>query len=129
MAKRKAKKASVRTKRKVRATLGTVVINASRSLSSGAYAGKLAKAPLRKRKSLSTPLTVSAAWDAEAAVWYIASSDLRGLHLEGATSQELFEQLPGAIGDLLEGSGQQEVSFAFITPDRAVTPGRVKIAA
>ena len=59
---------------------------------------------------------------------YIAASNLPGLHLEGATPQELYDQLPGAIEDLLEGSGQREVSFDFITPVE-IMPGRVKIAA
>jgi predicted RNase H-like HicB family nuclease len=70
-----------------------------------------------------TRFTVNAAWDDEAQVWYIASSDLPGLHLEGATTQDLYTQLPGAIQDLLEGGGEQEVSFELITP------GNVKIAA
>ncbi len=71
---------------------------------------------------------VAAGWDPEAKVWYIASSNLPGLHLEGATPQELYNQLPGAIEDLLEGSGQREISFDFITPVE-IMPGRVKIAA
>jgi len=128
----KPKRASAvrKKKRSMRATRGTVVINTSHLPPSIAYVGKLAKTPLRrKRKGLAAILTVSAAWDPEAGVWYIASSDLPGLHLEGATAQELYEQLPGAIEDLLEGSGQQEVLFKFITPDREFDPGRVKIAA
>jgi predicted RNase H-like HicB family nuclease len=68
-------------------------------------------------------ITVRAAWDPEAGVWYIEHSDLSGLHIEGATPLELYDKLPGAIEDLLEGSGQQEVSFEFIAP------GRVNIAA
>ena len=48
-------------------------------------------------------ISVTAAWDPEAQVWFIASSDLPDLHLEGATLQELYDQLPGAIEDLLEG--------------------------
>jgi predicted RNase H-like HicB family nuclease len=68
-------------------------------------------------------ITVRAAWDPEAGVWYIEHSDLPGLHIEGATPLELYDKLPGAIEDLLEGSGQQEVSFEFIAP------GRVNISA
>jgi predicted RNase H-like HicB family nuclease len=97
----------------------------------------------KKRRSLTKPslgfavrksdlpharLRVTAGWDPEAGVWYIAASNLPGLHLEGATPQELYDQLPGAIEDLLEGSGQREVSFDFITPAE-IMPGRVKIAA
>jgi len=50
-------------------------------------------------------ITVKAAWDAEAAVWYIAHSDLPGLHIEAETPIALYDKLPGAIEDLLEGSG------------------------
>jgi predicted RNase H-like HicB family nuclease len=58
-------------------------------------------------------ISMTAALDPEAHVWYIASSDLPGLHLEGATMEELLAQLPGAIGDLLEGQ-PGEVSFDLI---------------
>jgi hypothetical protein len=68
-------------------------------------------------------IRVTAAWDPDAKVWYIANSDLPGLHLEGATPQHLYDQLPGAIADLLEGTGAKEVPFEL------VTPGHVNIAA
>lgn len=48
-------------------------------------------------------MVVTVAWDPSAKVWFIASSDLPGLHLEGASVEELLDQLPGAIEDLLEG--------------------------
>jgi predicted RNase H-like HicB family nuclease len=70
-----------------------------------------------------TIVTVKAAWDDEAGVWYVEHSSLPGLHIEAETPLELYDKLPGAIEDLLEGSGEQEVLFEFITP------GRVKIAA
>jgi len=70
-----------------------------------------------------TTITVRAAWDPEAKVWYIEHSSLPGLHIEAETPLELYDKLPGAIEDLLEGGGEQEVSFEFIAP------GRVKIAA
>ena len=70
-----------------------------------------------------TTVTVRAAWDDEAGVWYVEHSSLPGLHIEGDTPLELYDKLPGAIEDLLEGSGEQEVLFEFIAP------GRVKIAA
>jgi predicted RNase H-like HicB family nuclease len=69
------------------------------------------------------PLVVKAAWDGEAKVWYIEHSSLPGLHLEAETPIELYNKLPGAIEDLLEGNGEQEVSFELIAP------GRVNIAA
>ena len=68
-------------------------------------------------------ITVKAAWDAEAKVWYIEDSSLPGLHIEADTPLELYNKLPAAIEDLLEGSGAQEVSFEL------TTPGRVQIAA
>jgi hypothetical protein len=70
-----------------------------------------------------TTVTVKASWDDEAQVWYVKESSLPGLHLEADTPVELYGKLPGAIEDLLEGSGAQEVVFDFITT------GRVKIAA
>jgi predicted RNase H-like HicB family nuclease len=70
-----------------------------------------------------THLTLTAAWDPEAKVWYIASSDLPGLHLEGATPEELYDQLPEAIEDLLEG-GQQEVSI-LVSPGLGLTTARL----
>ena len=68
-------------------------------------------------------ITVKAAWDAEAEVWYIEHCDLPGLHIEAETPIALYDKLPGAIEDLLEGSGTREVTFEFIAP------GYVKIAA
>ena len=68
-------------------------------------------------------ITVRVAWDADARVWYIEHSSLPGLHIECDTPIELYNKLPGAIEDLLEGSGEREVSFEFIAP------GRVTIAA
>ena len=72
---------------------------------------------------MTTTVTVKADWDDEAQVWYIKESDLPGLHIEAETPVELYSKLPGAIEDLLAGTGKQEVSFDFITS------GRVKIAA
>jgi hypothetical protein len=68
-------------------------------------------------------ITVKAAWDAEAEVWYVEHSDLPGPHIKAETPIALYEMLPGAIEDLLEGSGTREVSFEFIAPPH------VKIAA
>jgi predicted RNase H-like HicB family nuclease len=55
-----------------------------------------------------TLIVVKAAFDAEAGVWYVESSDLPGLNLEAQTVEELRDALPGAVLDLLEdeaGSG------------------------
>ena len=57
-----------------------------------------------------TTITVKAAWDPEAEVWYIEESSLPGLHIEAETREGLYSKLPGAIEDLL-GSGEREVEF------------------
>jgi hypothetical protein len=49
-----------------------------------------------------TVIIVKAARDAEAKVWYVESSDVPGLRLEADTLEQLADQLPGAILDLLE---------------------------
>jgi predicted RNase H-like HicB family nuclease len=68
-------------------------------------------------------ITVNAAWDPDAGVWYIASSSLAGLHLEARTVDALLAQVSEAIQDLLEGKGEQEVKLKF------VTEGNVRVAA
>jgi hypothetical protein len=57
-----------------------------------------------------THISVRAAWDDEAKVWYIEHSNLPGLHIEAETREQLYSKLPGAIEDLL-GSGEREVEF------------------
>jgi hypothetical protein len=78
---------------------------------------------LKKLRAASDALTVKAAWDDEARVWYTEDSSLPGLNLEAETLDELRNKLPGAIEDLLEGDGRREVPFELITP------GLVKIPA
>jgi predicted RNase H-like HicB family nuclease len=58
------------------------------------------------------PITVKAAWDDDALVWYVEASDLPGLHIEAMTIDELRDKLPGAIEDLLE----KPYPFDLITP-------------
>lgn len=48
------------------------------------------------------PITVRAAFDADASVWFIESSSLAGLHAEGDTFDALAAKLPGLIEDLTE---------------------------
>jgi hypothetical protein len=51
-------------------------------------------------------VVVKAAFDAEADVWFVESSDdLHGLNVEAATLEELLKKLPGAVADLLEAEG------------------------
>ena len=48
-------------------------------------------------------IVVKAAFDAEAGVWIVESSDIHGLRIEAATLEGLIERIPGAVQDLLEG--------------------------
>lgn len=52
---------------------------------------------------MSEPLDIeiNAAYDPEADVWYVESSDVAGLRIEAATLDGLYQRLPGAIVDLL----------------------------
>jgi hypothetical protein len=62
-------------------------------------------------------INVRLAFDAEAAVWFIETSDLHGLRLESATVDELIARLPGAIQDLLEdvdGNKGREVPLEIV---------------
>ena len=47
-------------------------------------------------------IVVRAAWDAEAAVWFVEESDIAGLNAEAPTLEELRDELPGLIADLIE---------------------------
>ncbi len=46
---------------------------------------------------------VRAAHDDEADVWYVASSDIEGLRVEGVTFEEFCRNVTAAVSDLLEG--------------------------
>jgi hypothetical protein len=52
-----------------------------------------------------TPVHVQAAYDAEAAVWYVENSDLQGVNAWAPTVEELLRKLPGVVLDLLEAEG------------------------
>jgi predicted RNase H-like HicB family nuclease len=47
-------------------------------------------------------ITVVAARDEEAGVWYVESSNLPGLHTEADTFDALKAKLPGLVEDLIE---------------------------
>ena len=51
---------------------------------------------------MSSILIVKLAFDAEAGVWFVESSDVPGLNLEAPSMDELCGRIPGAIVDLLE---------------------------
>jgi predicted RNase H-like HicB family nuclease len=71
-----------------------------------------------------TRVSVSAAWDPEDGVWYVSSSSLSGLQLEGASLQELYDQLPRAIADLLEARDPQDLSIDFKMESQTRQPFR-----
>ena len=48
---------------------------------------------------------VQAAYDAEAAVWYVEDSDLDGVNAWAPTVEELLSKLPAVVLDLLEAEG------------------------
>ena len=76
-------------------------------------------------------IVVKAARDAEAGVWFVESSDLPGLNLEGGTLEELADKLPGAVLDLLEAGGELPDGAAHDVPIELIAHAstRVRIAA
>ena len=50
-------------------------------------------------------ILVKAAFDEEAVVWFVESSDLPGLNLEAPTLEALRDKTPGAVLDLIEAGG------------------------
>jgi Domain of unknown function (DUF1902) len=60
-------------------------------------------------------ITVKAAWDPEARVWFVADSTLLGLHLEGDNLDDLYNKLPGGIEDL---TGDAKIEFELVAPGR-----------
>jgi predicted RNase H-like HicB family nuclease len=73
-------------------------------------------------------IVVKAARDAEAGVWYVESSDIPGLNLEGETLEELMDKLPGAILDLLETGGSDAVDVPIELIAHASTRARREAA-
>ena len=61
-------------------------------------------------------ILVKAAYDADAAVWFVESSDLEGVNAEAASLEELLQKLPGVVLDLLEeeGFGDAEVPVEVV---------------
>lgn len=49
-----------------------------------------------------TVIVVKAAFDPDANVWFVESSDVPGLNAEASTVEQLRDKLPDAILDLLE---------------------------
>jgi hypothetical protein len=51
---------------------------------------------------MSEVIVVKAAFDADAGVWIIESSDVHGLRIEAPTLEALIKRIPTAIQDLLQ---------------------------
>ena len=56
-------------------------------------------------------IVVKAAYDAEAAVWFVESSDLEGVDAEAPSLEALLQKLPGVVLDLLEEEGFDDVEL------------------
>jgi predicted RNase H-like HicB family nuclease len=57
---------------------------------------------------------LKAAFDEEAHVWYVESSDIEGLHVEGDTFEAFRRNVATAAADLLEDDGTEEVHIEII---------------
>ena len=53
-------------------------------------------------------IVFKAAYDPEACVWYVDSSDVHGLRIEAPTLDALAARAPGVVQDLLEGEGDSD---------------------
>jgi hypothetical protein len=60
-------------------------------------------------------ITIKAARDAKAGVWYIADSDLPGLNLEGESLDELYDKLFHGIEEI---TGEPKVEFELVVLGR-----------
>ena len=57
--------------------------------------------------SAPTLVVVKAAYDEQASVWYVESSDIPGLNIEASSLDDLRNLIPAAILDLLEAVGDK----------------------
>ena len=62
---------------------------------------------------MSSPLVVRAFWDHEAEVWVASSPELRGLHTEAESLEQLRKKLPGMIRDLFEENGNADLPVSI----------------
>ncbi len=77
---------------------------------------------------MSRVIVVKAVYDAEAGVWLTESADIYGLRIEAATLERLVDRIPGAVEDLLEGSGETG-DIAIEVTAHASTRARLGLAA
>ena len=72
---------------------------------------------------------MKAAYDAEAAVWFVESSDLEGVNAEAPTLEALLQKLPGVVFDLLEDEGPEDLELPIELVAHARTRVRGSTAA
>lgn len=73
-------------------------------------------------------ILVKAAFDPETSVWFVESSDMPGLNVEGASLDELRAKIPVAVEDLLEAAGEVgafDVPIEIVAHASARARGRV----
>jgi predicted RNase H-like HicB family nuclease len=68
-------------------------------------------------------IVVKAAFDTEAAVWFVESSDLAGVNAEAPTLEALLQKLPGLVLDLLGEEGLDD----FELPIEVVAHASVRV--
>ncbi|HYZ26098.1 MAG TPA: DUF1902 domain-containing protein [Geminicoccaceae bacterium] len=74
-------------------------------------------------------ILVKAAYDADAAVWFVESSDLEGVNAEAPSLETLLQKLPGVILDLLEEEGFDDTEVPVEVVAHASTRVRRRTAA
>ena len=74
-------------------------------------------------------IVVKAAYDADAAVWSVESSDLDGVNAEARSLEALLEKLPGVVLDLLEEEELDDVDLPIELVAHASTRVRRSTAA
>jgi predicted RNase H-like HicB family nuclease len=84
----------------------------------------LAEKPMRRGLIL-----VKAAYDADAAVWFVESSDLEGVNAEAPSLEALLQKLPAVVLDLLEEEGFDDVELPIEVVAHASTRVRRSTAA
>jgi predicted RNase H-like HicB family nuclease len=71
-------------------------------------------------------IVVKAAYDADAAVWFVESCDLEGVNAEAPSLEELLRKLPGVVLDLLEAEGLDGAE-AFEVPIELVAHASTRV--
>jgi predicted RNase H-like HicB family nuclease len=72
-------------------------------------------------------IVVTVAYDPEAGVWYVESSDLAGVNAEASTPEELREKLPNVILDLLEAADGAEDDGDLDVPIEIIAHMRTRV--